>query len=210
MRPRSTVTARLQQSGQSSGHAVWTVDRPHEVGRRNFWTGHAQCTGVQGIFVATEVAMASFQDRVIGAMKLQASTFEEVEHDVDAISQAATVWSARPRSSRAHRPDLLRVQRSSLMTVVSAFIGWVVGSAVLWLVGTRVMPGKNTEADLGQMMRVVGFAQAPGHLRHPWHHSVPRIPDRARRGDLDDHRARDRASSRRSTTTTSSRRSSCA
>jgi hypothetical protein len=31
-RPRSTVTARLQLSGQSSGHAVATVDRPQVVG----------------------------------------------------------------------------------------------------------------------------------------------------------------------------------
>ena len=29
-RPRSTVTARLQQSGQSSGHAVFTVEWPHD------------------------------------------------------------------------------------------------------------------------------------------------------------------------------------
>jgi hypothetical protein len=32
MAPRSTVTERLQLSGQSSGHAVVTVDRPHDNG----------------------------------------------------------------------------------------------------------------------------------------------------------------------------------
>src|SRR6185369_17985026 len=35
-RPRSTVTFRLQQSGQSSGHAVVTVDRPHDWGGDTF------------------------------------------------------------------------------------------------------------------------------------------------------------------------------
>ena len=38
--------------------------------------------------------MASFQDRVIGALKLQASTFEEVENDPAATAQAATVVAA--------------------------------------------------------------------------------------------------------------------
>jgi hypothetical protein len=28
-------------------------------------------------------------------------------------------------------------------------------------VGTRLLPGKNTEADFGQMARTIGFAQAP-------------------------------------------------
>ena len=38
--------------------------------------------------------MASFQERVIGAMRLQPSTFEEVEHDATATPQAAIVVAA--------------------------------------------------------------------------------------------------------------------
>jgi hypothetical protein len=93
-------------------------------------------------------------------MKLQASTFEEIEHDVSAISQAAAVVAA-VAVSRAIGLIYFGI-RFFLMTLVMAFIGWVVGSAVLWIVGTRLLPGKTTEADLPQMMRVVGFAQAPG------------------------------------------------
>jgi hypothetical protein len=37
-----------------------------------------------------------------------------------------------------------------------------VGSLVLWFVGTRILPGRHTEADYGQLLRTVGFAQAPG------------------------------------------------
>ena len=36
------------------------------------------------------------------------------------------------------------------------------GPLVLFFIGTRVLPGKNTSADVGQLLRTVGFAQAPG------------------------------------------------
>jgi hypothetical protein len=39
--------------------------------------------------------------------------------------------------------------------------GWAVAAYVLMFVGTRLLPGKNTEADFGQMARTIGFAQAP-------------------------------------------------
>ena len=43
-----------------------------------------------------------------------------------------------------------------------ALIGWLAGSAVLWFIGTRLLPGRNTNADLGQLLRTLGFAQTPG------------------------------------------------
>jgi hypothetical protein len=43
-----------------------------------------------------------------------------------------------------------------------ALVGWLAGSAVLWFIGTRLLPGRDTEADLGQLLRTFGFAQTPG------------------------------------------------
>ncbi len=107
--------------------------------------------------------MASFQDRVVGALRLQAATFEDVEHDPTAVSQAAIVVLAVARGRR-HRVDRIRTATpvSAIVAILFGLIGWAVSSAVVWLVGTRLMPGKNTEADYGQLLRVVGFAQAPG------------------------------------------------
>ena len=48
-----------------------------------------------------------------------------------------------------------------LWGALQALLAWVVGATVLWLVGTRVMPGNKTEADIGQLLRTVGFAQTP-------------------------------------------------
>jgi hypothetical protein len=107
--------------------------------------------------------MASLQDRVIGALQLQTTTFEDVEHDPTATTQAAIVVGAAAISGALAS---LRYGGAALvgivMTAIMAIIGWAVGSLVLWLIGTRVLPGRNTEADYGQLLRTVGFAQAPG------------------------------------------------
>jgi len=106
--------------------------------------------------------MASFQDRVVGAMRLQASTFEDIEHDPSAVSQAAIVVVAVTIAGSIAALRYGLFLGATVASIVFALIGWAIGSAVVWLVGTRLMPGKNTEADFQQVLRVVGFAQAPG------------------------------------------------
>jgi hypothetical protein len=112
--------------------------------------------------------MASFQDRVIGALKLQPNTFEEVENDATATGQAATVVIAGAVSGGL--VSLIWLGTLGFSSGLTAFvlslvlkpIGWAIGSWVLLMVGTKMMPGKNTQADLGQLLRVTGFASAPG------------------------------------------------
>jgi hypothetical protein len=107
--------------------------------------------------------MASFQDRVIGALQLHATTFEDVEHDPTATTQAAIVVGAAAISGALAS---LRYGGAALvgivMAAILALIGWAIGSFVLWIVGTRMLPGRDTEADYGQLLRTIGFAQAPG------------------------------------------------
>ena len=114
--------------------------------------------------------MASFQQRIAGVLQLQPATFEEIEHDASAIQQAAIVVGAAALAKGLGLfPYLgLFAVRYFIYTLVFTFIGWVVGSAVLWAVGTKAMPGKNTEADILQMMRVTGFSQAPAILSIFW------------------------------------------
>jgi hypothetical protein len=106
--------------------------------------------------------MASLQDRVIGALRLQPATFEEVEHDATATSQAATVVAIAALSGAIATLLYSFNIVMFLAQIVLGLIGWVIGSAVIYFVGTRLLPGKNTEADLGQVLRVAGFAQSPG------------------------------------------------
>jgi hypothetical protein len=43
-------------------------------------------------------------------------------------------------------------------SLLGVLLGWLLWSAVTWFVGTRFFKG---EADLGQMLRVIGFAYTP-------------------------------------------------
>ena len=105
--------------------------------------------------------MASFQNRVIGALTLQPSTYEEVENDATATSQAAIIVVAGAVLG-ALGSLLYGFGLGLIMAPLFALIGWAIGSFVVMFVGTKLLPGKNTSADLGQMLRVVGFAQSPG------------------------------------------------
>jgi hypothetical protein len=106
--------------------------------------------------------MASFQDRVIGAMRVQASTFEEIERDPSAVSQSALLVLGVAVAGAISSWGWGVHVGATVAGIIFSFIGWAVSAAVVWLVGTRLMPGKNTEADYQQVLRVVGFAQAPG------------------------------------------------
>jgi hypothetical protein len=105
--------------------------------------------------------MASFQERVIGAMRLQASTFEEVEHDATATTQAAIVVAAVGLAN-----GLAWVWYGGISGILTnpiiQLLGWAISSFVLLIVGTKLFPGKNTDADMGQMLRTLGFSQSAG------------------------------------------------
>ena len=102
--------------------------------------------------------MASLQERVVGALQLKSQAFEDVEHDRAATVQAGAVVALAAISS-----GLASLTVGGLLTgVVVGLLGWLLGAAILLFVGTRLLPGKNTEADLGQMLRTLGFAQSPG------------------------------------------------
>ncbi|MEZ5315879.1 MAG: YIP1 family protein [Vicinamibacterales bacterium] len=107
--------------------------------------------------------MASLQNRIIGAMTLQVSTFEEVEHDTTAMGQAALIVTLAAVSSGISW-ILWSGPGGIIRGAISALIGWVIGAVVVWAIGTKLLPGPKTQADIGQVMRTVGFAQAPGLL----------------------------------------------
>jgi hypothetical protein len=107
--------------------------------------------------------MASFQSRVVGAMQLKAASFEEVEHDTTATGQAALVVVLASVSS-----GIAFLWYGGVWGVfgsaVWALVSWMLFAGLVWIVGTRIIPGRATQADLGQLLRTMGFAQAPGLL----------------------------------------------
>jgi hypothetical protein len=103
-------------------------------------------------------------ERAIGAAKLDAATYEEVEQDPDALGQAAIVVVAAALAAG------IGAARSGggmglVAGAVFSLVGWALWAGITWLVGTKLLPGPQTQADFGQLLRALGFSAAPGVFR---------------------------------------------
>ncbi len=108
--------------------------------------------------------MASFTERMLGAAKLDARTYEEVESDMTATGQA---MGAVLISSIAAGIGNLRFGGfpGVIWGSVAALIGWVIWAFLIWIIGTKLLPEPQTRSDMGELLRTTGFASAPGVLR---------------------------------------------
>ena len=106
--------------------------------------------------------MASFVDRVVGAARLDAKVYEEVEADTTAMSQAMAVVAAAAAAGGVGSIGSGAVTAVGVM--IAGFVGWFVWALLTWLIGTKVLPEPGTSADLGQLLRTIGFSAAPGML----------------------------------------------
>ena len=99
---------------------------------------------------------------MIGAAKLDVRIYEEVEADGTATRQAMGVVLL---SSVAAGIGSLSLGTGVIASAVAALLSWVIWAFLTYIVGTRVFPQSQTQADMGQMLRTLGFAQSPGVLR---------------------------------------------
>lgn len=109
--------------------------------------------------------MASFMERAIGAARLDVATYEEVEHDKSALGQAMGVVAI---ASVAMGIGSAAAQgghgRTFASWIAMSLVGWFVWAALTYLIGTKILPTEKTEADLGQLLRTIGFSASPGVL----------------------------------------------
>ena len=106
--------------------------------------------------------MTSFPERMIGAAKLNVGIYEEVEADGTATRQAMGVVLL---SSVAAGIGALSLGTGVIASAVAALLSWVIWAFLTYIIGTRLFPEPQTQADMGQLMRTLGFAQSPGVLR---------------------------------------------
>ena len=110
--------------------------------------------------------MASFTERMIGAAKLDVHVYEEVETDTGATSQAMGVVLLASLAGGIGSVGLGTGGLGSVFFGTAwALIGWVSWAFVTYIIGTRLLPEPQTRADVGELMRTLGFAQSPGLLR---------------------------------------------
>jgi hypothetical protein len=106
--------------------------------------------------------MHTLLDRMIRAARLDPSLYEEVEHDATASGQAVAVVVLTALATGVGAGGGLA---GLLAGVIASLLGWYLWSALTWWVGTRMLPEPQTQASIGELLRTIGFAQAPGLLR---------------------------------------------
>ena len=105
--------------------------------------------------------MTTFGDRIIRAAKLDAQLYEEVEADTGAMGQAMGVVVL---SSMAAGVGSVAIGGLGgiLVGTIAALIGWYVWAYLTYFIGTKFLPEPQTEADLGELLRTIGFSSSPG------------------------------------------------
>ena len=108
--------------------------------------------------------MAGWVQRMVGAARLDAATYEEVEADKGATWQAlgVVVLSA---VGAAIGGAFHGGERGFFGVLASSLVAWLVWALVTWVVGTMFLPEPQTKSDVGELLRTIGFAQSPGILR---------------------------------------------
>lgn len=105
--------------------------------------------------------MASLGERMVGAMKADVKTFQEIEADPNALSQAVTVIVIAGIASL-----IGNVFRSGIGAgiagLIISLISYALWSILVVLIGTKVMPEPTTKADFNEAFRVIGFTASPG------------------------------------------------
>jgi hypothetical protein len=105
--------------------------------------------------------MADLTGRMIGAMQADVKTFEEIEADPNAMSQAITVIVIAGVAAM-----IGNFFRSGLLGGISGLVGSLIGyglfSLLVFIIGTKVMPEPTTKADFNEAFRTIAFAASPG------------------------------------------------
>ena len=108
--------------------------------------------------------MSSFTARMVGASRLSVKIYEEVEADTTATRQAMGVVVLSSLAA-----GIGSIATGGFLAIVTgtltALIGWFVWAYLTYFIGTRFLAEPQTEADVGQLLRTIGFSASPGLLR---------------------------------------------
>jgi hypothetical protein len=108
--------------------------------------------------------MASFQDRIIRAAKLDLHLYEEVEADKGAMGQAMAVVILSSIAGGIGTPAGLGLG-GILIGTIAALVAWYIWAFLTYFIGTKLLPVPQTKADVGELLRTIGFSSSPGLIR---------------------------------------------
>jgi len=109
--------------------------------------------------MATTSTGGSLVDRMRGAAMLNVATYEEVEADTKATGQAAIVVVIVAICSAIGAVG--RGGPGIIAAPIAAVLAWLLWAGITYVVGDKLLKGT---ATWGELLRTLGFAQAPGVL----------------------------------------------
>jgi len=97
-------------------------------------------------------------------MKLDVNLYEEVEADKTALGQAVgvVVLSSIAAGIGSVKSGLAC---GLILGTIMALIGWYVWAFLTYFIGTKLLPEPQTRADIGELLRTIGFSSSPGLIR---------------------------------------------
>jgi hypothetical protein len=102
--------------------------------------------------------------RILRALTFDPELYEEVEHDKSAMWQAILILLLSSIATGLGTYKIGGVWGLVVATVLS-FVGWLVMAFLIYLIGTKLFPESQTRTTVGELVRVLGFASAPGIFR---------------------------------------------
>jgi hypothetical protein len=101
--------------------------------------------------------------QMIRASRFDAEMYEQVE--ADRASTGAAVLIVIIASIAAAIGSGARGPISIVSATVALLITWIFWVGLTYFIGTRLLPGPQTHADVGEVLRTTGFSASPGVLR---------------------------------------------
>ena len=108
--------------------------------------------------------MNRFIDRFFRAAKLDASLYQEVAADKGTLNQALIVVFIYSMAAAYGTFGGGGASKTNIV-MITTLLGWYVWAFSTYIVGARILPEAHTQTDRKALLRVLGFASAPGILR---------------------------------------------
>jgi len=104
--------------------------------------------------------------RLIGALALDPVTYEEVEADRSATGQAMLVVVLSSVGAGVGAYGLGNGSPRTMIFISGvSLLAWAAWALLTYQIGVKLMPEPETRSDVGELLRTIGFAAAPGMLR---------------------------------------------
>jgi hypothetical protein len=110
--------------------------------------------------------MTLYLYRLFGAMALDPDMYEGIEGDRSVTGQAVLTVVLASIAAGLGASGWTSVHATAFLTLTAiALVTWVAWAVLICEIGRRLLPEPTTRTNLGELLRTVGFAAAPGLLQ---------------------------------------------